>query len=360
VAIPLTPRQAWHYVPEYRSIIACAGRGGWLAPLIEVHSLPCTRLEAMRVLDVLDLDGVARTWRSCRGRAYHTNKAGYRISLPTNPGARCGHLRVGLVLHEAAHIWDRKEVGTFSHGPTYCRQLRRSLSYPWRRALMKDQSLCEIYDRHDGPYTILLVVQDSKGEQRSARVDGMFPDGRTVHEAAREQARQLNVVEAFVYSEHEKQFIGIYYKNGTAYRSWEEERERMELSVERPASALLPAGAEPVQTLDDSGDDGLPAEPVSRARPVRDVPAQEPTAVRAPRAPRKVGVALTLDGGNAEAWPQSAAAQAIRTYLESHHPATCKDIVTTLGPRLNELGVQFPAALVSRLKQAGYVKEATA
>lgn len=59
-----------------------------------------------------------------------------------------------------------------------------------------------------------------------------------------------------------------------------------------------------------------------------------------------------------EGWPPSKPAQIVRDYfVEELRTGTVAEVVQILGPRLAEHGMLFPAALLSRLKQKGLLKE---
>lgn len=68
-----------------------------------------------------------------------------------------------------------------------------------------------------------------------------------------------------------------------------------------------------------------------------------------------------LDNGNAEQWPRSKGPQILRAWFESEpgRVATVPEIVAACGPALTEAGIQFPASLISRLKQGGFLVPAT-
>ena len=100
----------------------------------------------------------------------------------------------------------------------------------------------------------------------------------------------------------------------------------------------------------------VPKRSVSRDRPVRDVPPQAPAAKRTPPAPRR-RAALELDPGHAEAWPRSEGAQIVRASLDKDGPATAGDLAARVAADCAKVGVAFPASLISRLKQGGFLRE---
>lgn len=50
----------------------------------------------------------------------------------------------------------------------------------------------------------------------------------------------------------------------------------------------------------------------------------------------------------------------MKTFFAGRTGATPTEIIEALGAKLNEMGVAHPASLVSRLKQAGFLKEIAA
>lgn len=368
----MTGRQLHKWVPEYPSILSRAGREGWLSDLVAAHAVPCTSAHAVVILASLGLHprDLDLRWGNRRGRArWHPKTRRYSISLPGVPGGTWKRLRAGLVIHEAAHVIDRRKTGTFGHGEKFCRQLRAALTTDWR-SLVMTSSFREIYDRHRGPYALIVTTEEvgKKGKAQGSGRHGNVFSAEEAHEEARILVNsKAPVLEVFVYSETEGQFIGAQYKRGESYRPWHEEHGRVELcepvqenDEPRPASpALVPGREEPLHAVGDLADAGEQTEAVHVARQVRDVPAKARTSPRPERiaaGPRKPGSALRVADGRDD-WPKSEAAQAVKAHVEAHPGLTAAAIVAAIGPRLNELGVAHPASLVSRLKQAGFLKE---
>ena len=67
--------------------------------------------------------------------------------------------------------------------------------------------------------------------------------------------------------------------------------------------------------------------------------------------------ALELDPGNAERWPKSEGATIVRNALEAGGPATASDLAQRVAADCAKVGVAFPASLISRLKQGGFLRE---
>lgn len=356
---------------EYKTVIEQAGQGGWLALLLEAHLTPCTRAQATALLNALPRPKrftVRFNPGRSRGWARWSRTNGYSITLPDSPRNR--RLRVGLVLHEMSHIW---KWGNYAHGPVFCKQLRQALRFNWKGVIgmATTSSYRAIYDRHRGPYSLVLVRETigpkGKVTQDCDRLRGPFSA-----EDAHEESRLLvncakdNVVSVSVYSETEGQYIGAFYKKGEHYKPWHEEGEdgRLELPDERPAPTLLQGKQKPVQKVDDPLDADVPARAASVPdRPVRDVPDEAQPKPRksaklpGDRFPVVRGKSLELDLGNAERWPKSEAAQIVRAfYEEPGKRATPAEVVAALGDQLKALGVEHPASLVSRLKQGGFLK----
>lgn len=378
-------------IPEYVSVLRRAGEEGWLAPLVEAHATTCTFITAGAIMRVLpDIPEYLRSgpqlrfWKGeHRGRARYNRGTGlYGMALPITSGTRCCQLRIGLVLHEAAHIWDHQQTQKFGHGPSFCRALRKALTFPWREVLhMPTSNYQEIYARHRGPFSLLITRETQKKSQPiqgSEKIKGPFNA-----EEAHEEARMLvndpreNIVQVHVFSDGEGQFCGAFYKRGEEYNTWEEETEnagRMELPEQLAAPALLQGRSESLSTMVAAEHDGLPDEPVQETggdRPVRDVPTEEPAKPKRARAPQPDkpaklpgdrfpavrGKALEL--GKEDGWPPSAAAQRVRAFYTGGTGvrATSAELVAALGAELQGMGVAFPASLISRLKQAGFLKE---
>jgi hypothetical protein len=362
---------------EYPGVLRRAAAGGWLDDLLIAHFTPCDVAEARGLLAGLDLpvslrlillDGVYR------GRArYSRRRRQYGILLPTKPGVYPCHLRVGLVLHEAAHIYDHQDRGKFGHGPAFCERLRE-LVQEWRPRRMAN--MMEMYLRHRGPYSLLLtILQETKGKQTV--ISGDKPLGPMNAERAHAEACRLvtdpesKVTAVFVFSDTEGQHIGAQYKRGETYRPWHEMKEEvqreggMELSDQRPAATLLQGGPEPLRPVDAAVERSVPAEAVPSAGPVRDVPEEAaprkrpaPTKLPGDRFPAVRGRALALDASTSDRWPKSAPAQLVKGWFEEGDKrATAAEVIQAIGPKLQALGMAHPASLVSRLKQGGFLKE---
>jgi hypothetical protein len=374
----VTYRELSNTVAEYESVLRQAGAGRWLPYLIAAHTTPCTQSEAERILQGVALpDDLKLRFKSRAGRArWIRKKQQYSISLPeVTHGIYC--LRVGVVLHEAAHIACHQRWKKFGHGEQFCTELRRLLIASKWRNVMSTRSYREIYDRHRGPFSLLLTREEMKKgreEQVTEKVKGPFSA-----EEAHEEAVMLvndtrdNVLQVHVFSDGEGQFCGAFYKRGETYKTWEEETEdagRMESHSDQPAPALLQGRSEPVSEMAASKLDGVSEESISDAdgdRPVRDVPEEEPAAPRPKRAakPAKLpgdrfpvvrGKALTL--GKTEGWPPSKPAQVVLAYMSVEgRKGTSAELIAALGAELTALGVAHPGSLVSRLKQAGLLVE---
>lgn len=358
--------------PEYQSVIRRSLAEGWAHTLLEAHSIPIEEQTAVDIVmayrNTLPKLRLLFRHRIFRGRAGHRLSKGYRISLPSIPGGRSKKLRAGLVLHEMAHIWDHVERKKMGHGPEFCAKLRWAVESPAWRKQMPTSSLKKIYDNHQGPYSLQIVREmDKKGKpaQGIGHIDGPFSA-----EEAHEEARLLvkdpkdTVVEVFVFSIKEGQFIGCFYKRGEAIRPWHEEveaYERLELAQQRGEAALVPGREEPLRSVDDPVLPGVPADAIPPPAGVRDVPKKEKpaggTKLPGDRFPAVRGRALTI--GDTEGWPKSAPAQKVRGWFAGR-TGTSAELVQALGPELKEMGVEFPASLVSRLKQKGLLKEVAA
>jgi len=236
----------------------------------------------------------------------------------------------------------------------------------------------EIYLRHRGPYVLLLTRQGTGTKHNASGLTTDRARGPFNAEEAHDEARMLvndprdSVIDVHVFSESEQQFIGAMYRRGTTYDSYVDLKtayqrrndERMESSDQLSKSTLVRERNVPLPEMDDLVDAVMPAEPVPEHSAVPDV---QPEARRAPRAKREPtkkpgdrfptvrGRALTL--GDSTEWPKAESAQLVRSLLETRAPLTIAEIVQAIGPQLNALGVQVPKALVSRLKQAGLLKE---
>lgn len=353
-------------IVEYSSVMKRAGQEGWLADLCAAHATPCTRTQAERILHRLtEVPADARLlWTNKRGKArYSVTKRRYGMSLPERPGTNFAYLRVGLVLHEAAHIHDHLVRKKFGHGPAFCQALQELLKTDWRAFV---PSVKEIYRRHRGPFSLALTREVVEGKKRVQTSD--FLNGPFSAEDAHEEARTMvndpkdNIIDIYIFSKTEGQFTGAIYRRGETHPAWhllEEPDGGLELPDPSDEAALLPRGRqEPVRPVDAPDDERVPQGAVPADRPVRNVPAKAPAQPRTPPAP-KPRVGLELDPDKTTDWPKSAGAQAVLAhFVNGVKRATSAEICEALGPRLTEMGVAFPASLVSRLKQAGLLRPA--
>lgn len=213
-----------------------------------------------------------------------------------------------------------------------------------------------VFRRHPGVYDVMHTTE------RPGKKEGHIEQVR-VATHARITARQVETlvrreVEAdpfatltiFAASRGDNGCIGWIHQRNIDEMFKEVPDDGMELPAERGAAALLPRRAEPVREVDDSGDDSVPEGAIPVDRPVRRVP---PEGVPQQRTPRKAGAALALGAGE---WPKkSEPARLVREWFEAEpdRRATTAEMIEALGTQLTALGVQFPASLFSRLKQAG-------
>lgn len=352
-------------VGEYNSILSRACREGWLRPLMAAHLTPCTPQQAINLLGALVPRRTKVFFRENSCSRTSDRSGFYRITLSSKPGIGIRRLHVGIVLHEATHILDHQRQRSFGHGQSFCQHLRRVFETTLWRSVVPTRSFAEIYDRHRGPYC-LLVSHQGKKEQTTERLGGPFSPAEAHDKAVALVADASNdVIDVYAYSLTEGQFVGAIYSRGQKYSTWEEQQhERMELSDQRQSAALVQGREEPVRPVDDPGDDSLPVEAVSGSGPVRSVSEEAPTKPRTkPRAaaagnrqppPRRVALALQI--GAAEGWPKSPAAQAVRTLLAERTALTPGQIVEAIGAQLTGLGVEHPTSLISRLKQGGFLE----
>lgn len=358
---------------EYVSIVKRAGQEGWLDPLTAAHAAPCTQQEAVKILGLLrNLPRLKVLFRAnAKGRARFSRKTKrYGITLSAEPGGKTRRLRAGLVLHEAAHILAHQQVGEMDHQEIYCRTLRRLLQTDWRSQLMPTSSFSAIFNRHRGPFSISLTREIDHGgkrgkEQVSDRIllplreedEGRQRSRTFTAEEAHEEARMLvgdpreNVTSAYVFSESEGQFIGAAYHRGETYKPWSEENLPIEATFQTdpPIEPMTIAGkveSEPTKPTADLLKVGTEA-----------VKIKEP---KAPKPPRRAGLALTVAPGSDEKWPQAPSAQAVLATFKARGAMTAKEAAEVLAPKLTELGVAHPASAISRLKQAGLLQEVAA
>lgn len=97
----------------------------------------------------------------------------------------------------------------------------------------------------------------------------------------------------------------------------------------------------------------VPTKAVPRVRPVRVMPPKAPAEPRAKRIAPPAKPQTRLQAAGVGDWPKSLPAQLVKSHFENGTTASAKEVVDAIGAHLIELGVQFPASLISRLKQAG-------
>lgn len=230
-------------------------------------------------------------------------------------------------------------------------------------------SLVSIYMNHRGPFALSLTVEvpGKKGGEpdlRSSYLAGPF-NAEEAHEESRVLVNASNgerVSSIHVFSCTEHQFIGAMYKRGCEYRPWSEDLCDYQRGLELPdaqtddidPAALLPEQGQPLRPVDAADDGGVPVQAVPAHRPVRRLPAEARTAP-----PRRVGLPLELDPGNAERWPGGPGAALVREALERLKQATGRDLAAAIADDCMKAGIGFPASLISRLKQGGFLREAT-
>lgn len=217
-----------------------------------------------------------------------------------------------------------------------------------------------IYQAHPGPYSLMLTRR-LEGKKIASEVKGPY-----LAHAAHAHACSLisdptgNIIEVHVYSEKEKQFIGAMYFRGTEYTGWSEEEihalaGRSKQSGEPDREAPRKQRREkPVREDDADLESGDGDRPGDQGEPVRVVPRKKAV----DRFPAVRGRGLVL--ATPEGWPPSKPAQIVREWFaQEGRNATVAEVVQALGPTLAEHGMAFPAALISRLKQKGLLKESS-
>lgn len=352
---PKQLRKEFH-VCEYPTILRAAENEGWLNVLIESHLTPCSQEEARRLLDRSGCRFVTTRFNMrprARGRFNPPkNGQGLSLSLPGRPGSRFGFLRVGIVLHEAAHLLDyRKRIKT-NHQPSFQREFRSLL-----RKLMTTTTPVNfrpIYDRHQGPYVLLMLRENAKGQQFTDRVTGSSLRAQAAHEKAVELVNQgdpkyPDVDSVFVFSDTEGQFTGALYRKGESYAGWEHLPIDDAPPVDKRSAARKLLDVRKTTTL---------PELAAKVEADANAPAASPRKKPGDRFPVMRGRPLVpnLEGE----WPKSAPAQLVRSHFEfrgANYSATSAELIAEIGTALAELKVQFPASLISRLKQAGLLKE---
>lgn len=364
-------RKEFH-ICEYPSVLDAAGTEGWLDLLIQSHLTPCSQDDAKRLLRQAGLNHIPMRF-SMRSRArgrFSSPRRGRsaRLSLPGRPGSRFGCLRVGIVLHEAAHALDYFKRLKANHQPPFRTELQRLLR---KFMTTTPHNFRPIYDRHQGPYVLLLLRTNAKGEQFTDRMTGSSLRAQAAHEKAidlindRDPAK-TDVQNVFVFSDTEGQFTGALYKRGEAYADWQHLSELDDDMPARPKRTGLTV-KEAVALAD--------ATPLQRTTVAEQLDAVEsPTThaglptPRKPRATKLPGDRFPVMRGrplvhNPEGkWPTSAPGQLVKSHFDMKGPgysATTAELLSEIGPALTELGVGFPSSLISRLKQSGLLKEIT-
>jgi hypothetical protein len=299
---------------------------------------PCTESQAEDLLVLVGLRDVPVRFlhRPTPGRArFNRFSRHYGISLPGRPGTVYGFLRAGIVLHEAAHVLDHQRTSEFSHGPTFCRQLLSLIEHTMTTPA-PTINLRQIYDRHQGPYVILLIRTDAKGKQTSDRVLGTHRAEFAHQQAVDLVTQDGDVTTAYIFSDTEGQFTGALYRRGETYASW----------VNAPLDDAPPAAPK----LKDLISNKAPAAPR----------APRPAKLPGDRFPVMRGRPLTKDPAKDNDWPKSAPAQLVRSHFDlkgATYSATSAELVAEIGQALQELGMAHPASLISRLKQSGLLTE---
>lgn len=102
--------QASKRLAEYRALVRHFDAAGMFDTLERAHTTPITREAARDLVESYGIEcriGI----RTKRGRAYVPTKRNrrYAVTLPFDPGAGFRRLRVGLVLHEIAHVLDHRK-----------------------------------------------------------------------------------------------------------------------------------------------------------------------------------------------------------------------------------------------------------
>lgn len=217
-----------------------------------------------------------------------------------------------------------------------------------------------IYDRHQGPYVLLLMRQDAKGKEFTDRITGLSLRAQAAHEKAidlindRDPAK-TDVHAVFVFSDTEGQFTGALYRRGEEYLPWQ--HLPIDDAVPVPSTRFKrPTVKEGAAKSVVNAIVQTDASPERVAAPAKTRAAKLP----GDRFPVMRGRPLVHDPEGS--WPKSAPAQFVKSFFGQQPPdysATSAELVAAIGQSLTDLGVQFPASLISRLKQAGLLKEKT-
>lgn len=223
-----------------------------------------------------------------------------------------------------------------------------------------------IYDRHQGPYSILMTRVDAKGNLFTDRITGSSMRAQAVHEKAVDlvagrDPKFTNVDAVYVFSDTEGQFTGALYKQGEEYADWQRipELDDAPPVTAKPRRTAKERVAEEVSTMlagaQALGDGDVQ---VGLEQALKPPPKAKPARLPGDRFPAMRGRPLVaVPEGK---WPPSAPAQFVRSFFGQQpegYSATSAELVQAIGQSLTDLGVQFPASLISRLKQSGLLKE---
>lgn len=230
-----------------------------------------------------------------------------------------------------------------------------------------------IYDRHQGPYVLLLTRENEKGVEFTDRITNIALRAQAAHEKAVElienrDPKKPDVTRVFVFSETEGQFTGALYQRGESYATWEHlpiddtpVMPKPRLTVKEKAAKTYPAAVNAIVQANAAAAAGLTGHTMVDGDVVPAALADSPAV---PKLQRKFAVmrGRPLVANVEGQWPASAAAQLVRSHFEAKgtaYAATSAELVAEIGTALAELKVQFPASLISRLKQAGLLVEKT-
>jgi len=233
-----------------------------------------------------------------------------------------------------------------------------------------------IYDRHQGPYVLLLLREDAKGKQFTDRITGSLR-AQAAHEKAVDlvygrDPKYTDVDSVFVFSDTEGQFTGALYKCGEDYAAWEHlpiddsspassaKPKRTGLTVKEGAARSVVNAIVQAETAEAAGFVGHHEVDGDKVASVPKPKKERPAKLPGDRFPVMRGRPLVHNPEGE--WPKSAPAQFVKSFFGQQPPdysATSAELVAAIGQSLTDLGVQFPASLISRLKQAGLLKEKT-
>lgn len=317
-------------VGEYDIVLRAAEREGWLAPLVRAHATAATvnRARTLLMASSYPMKVRFRDGR-CRGRAtWSRHRKTYLVTLPSTSGTRSGWLREGIVLHELAHIPQHICAGRFGHGVSFTDQLR-PLVLTWKGSGMVPER--EVYDRHPGPYSLIITSTQGVGSTE------LVPNAQRAHERAVELVG-TSAQEVLVFSEEEKQYVGLAYERGRRYGAWDDPG-GLDVAPGGPDPALLSGSPEPVREVASAATE--PAAPEKRAR------------ARVARVPAVRGARLRPAG---DGIPEGASDDEVKVLAltVAQGPRTVKEIVDALTGKTKCAVV---ASLVSRMKQRGVLVE---